>query len=382
MSFGQHRAHGNRMHGIKGSVFALTLVCILSVSLVAMPYTAYAESLEDLQANIEKSNNDYNNATNQVADLQQKIQDNETRIKEIENQLPEQRSRAAASIANTYRMQQGSLGIIDLILSTDNFNDLISLLQYLNIISNRNTETINNLVNLSNELDATKKDLNAQMAEAEKQKQAASEALQEAVDARNALQKQMEEQRAAEKAQEEAAIAEAQKKAQESNNTFTNASGQQTDYVAPSDNSSDNSPDNSSDSSHSSNPSNSVDWSDGKSAFVSKWSGRIDAYLSGSPLAGYGSTFAEAAWEYGVDPRFSPAISAVESTKGAYCFRPHNAWGWGSSSWGSWEEAIWAHVAGLASGYDGYLTYSGAAKYNPANPNGWYSAVQANMNMI
>ena len=138
------------MHGIKGSVFALTLVCILSVSLVAMPYTAYAESLEDLQANIEKSNNDYNNATNQVADLQQKIQDNEARIKEIENQLPEQRSRAAASIANTYRMQQGSLGIIDLILSTDNFNDLISLLQYLNIISSRNADTINNLVNLSN----------------------------------------------------------------------------------------------------------------------------------------------------------------------------------------------------------------------------------------
>lgn len=50
------------------------------------------------------------------------------------------------------------------------------------------------------------------MAEAEKQKQAASDALQEAIDARNALQKQMEEQRAAEKAQEEAAIAEAQKK--------------------------------------------------------------------------------------------------------------------------------------------------------------------------
>ena len=378
MSFGQHRAHGNRMHGIKGSVFALTLVCILSVSLVAMPYTAYAESLEDLRANIEKSNNDYNNAANQVADLQQKIQDNETRIKEIENQLPEQRSRAAASIANTYRMQQGSLGIIDLILSTDNFNDLISLLQYLNIISSRNADAINDLVDLSNELDTTKKDLNAQMAEAEKQKQAASDALQEAIDARNALQKQMEEQRAAEKAQEEAAIAEAQKKAQKSHNTFTNASGQQTDYVAPSDNSSDNS----SDSSHSSNSSSSVDWSDGKSAFVSKWSGRIDAYLSGSPLAGYGSTFAEAAWEYGIDPRFSPAISAVESTKGAYCFRPHNAWGWGSSSWGSWEEAIWAHVAGLASGYDGYLTYSGAAKYNPANPNGWYSAVQANMNMI
>ena len=37
-----------------------------------------------------------------------------------------------------------------------------------------------------------------------------------------------------------------------------------------------------------------------------------------------------------VDPRFSPAISAVESSKGLYCFRSHNAWGWGSSSWNTW----------------------------------------------
>ena len=94
-----------------------------------------------------------------------------------------------------------------------------------------------------------------------------------------------------------------------------------------------------------------VDWSVGEDEFVSTWTARIDAYLAGSPLAGQGRTFAEAAWNNGVDPRWSPAISNTESSKGAHCFAPYNAWGWGDSSWSSWEEAINAHVAGLAANY-------------------------------
>lgn len=79
--------------------------------------------------------------------------------------------------------------------------------------------------------------------------------------------------------------------------------------------------------------------------FVAQWTGRIDAYLAGSPMAGTGKVFAEAAWDYGVDPRWSPAISNTESSKGLYCSGSCNAWGWGGCSWGSWEEAIRDHVA-------------------------------------
>ena len=125
-----------------------------------------------------------------------------------------------------------------------------------------------------------------------------------------------------------------------------------------------------------------VDWNVDRETFINTWSARIDAYLAGSPLAGQGRTFAEAAWEYGVDPRFSPAISMIESTQGRYCFLPHNAWGWGSSSWSSWEEAIWDHVAGLAIGYGGQLTYAGAHKYCPPNADFWYAGVKANMERI
>lgn len=125
-----------------------------------------------------------------------------------------------------------------------------------------------------------------------------------------------------------------------------------------------------------------VDWNVGQEAFIAEWTARIDAYLAGSPLAGQGVTFATAAWNNGVDPRWSPAISNTESSKGANCFKDHNAWGWGQSSWGSWEEAINAHVAGLASGYGYSITYGSAAKYCPPNTDHWFSATLGQMQMI
>lgn len=125
-----------------------------------------------------------------------------------------------------------------------------------------------------------------------------------------------------------------------------------------------------------------VDWSCGKDAFISEWTSRINNYLAGSPLAGQGETFATAAWENGVDPRWSPAISNTESTKGTNCFLPHNAWGWGSTGWSSWEEAINAHVAGLAKGYGYTISYSNAQKYCPPNYDNWFRDTLREMSKI
>ena len=116
-----------------------------------------------------------------------------------------------------------------------------------------------------------------------------------------------------------------------------------------------------------------VDWTVGRQAFVEEWTTRIDNYLSGSALSGYGYAFAEAAWDNGVDPRWSPAISSTESGKGSVCFLPCNAWGWGESSWGDWDSAIRAHVAGLANGYGYSITYPAASAYCPPNTDFWYS---------
>lgn len=125
-----------------------------------------------------------------------------------------------------------------------------------------------------------------------------------------------------------------------------------------------------------------VDWTVGKEAFVSEWTARIDKFLEGSNLEGYGAVFAEAAWDNGVDPRWSPAISNTESSKGTRCFLPHNAWGWGERSWPDWSSAIRDHVAGLAEGYGYSLTFEAAQMYCPPNYVNWFNNTLSFMRSI
>ncbi len=129
-------------------------------------------------------------------------------------------------------------------------------------------------------------------------------------------------------------------------------------------------------------PIEAVDFSVGRDAFIAEWTKRIDDYLAGSPLSGYGEVFATAAWENGVDPRWSPAISNTESSKGRNCFKYHNAWGWGQSSWPSWEAAINAHVAGLAEGYGYTISVGNANKYCPPTYLDWYEKTLSQMRLI
>ena len=125
-----------------------------------------------------------------------------------------------------------------------------------------------------------------------------------------------------------------------------------------------------------------VDFSCGREDFVTKWTARINDYLSGSPLAGYGSVFAEAAWQYGVDPRWSPAIANTESTKGRNCFAAHNAWGWTGGSWSNWAAAINSHVAGLSNLYGYTISRQNAERYCPPNATNWYYDTLSEMQSI
>ncbi len=125
-----------------------------------------------------------------------------------------------------------------------------------------------------------------------------------------------------------------------------------------------------------------VDFTVGYDAFMAEWTSRIDAYLAGSPLAGYGADFAQAAWENAVDPRWSPAISCTESTKGTHCYMAYNAWGWHGYLGSDWTSAIHAHVAGLANGYGHTITRGNAARYCPPNADFWYSNTLSEMAKI
>lgn len=117
--------------------------------------------------------------------------------------------------------------------------------------------------------------------------------------------------------------------------------------------------------------------------YVSYWTDRIDRYLKGSKTSGCGKYYALAAWKYGVDPKWAPAISCVESGKGsAYIPGTYNIWGWGCGSiklGDSWKEAIDRYVSKLKDGYGSKLTMSAATKYCGSY---WYYLVSNEMSNI
>ena len=321
---------------------------------------------DELQRRIESSSEAYDAATARVLELEAAVEDSESRIAELESLLPEQRERGGYALKELYVIQREGSSLIDLVLSADSFADFVSRIDFLDRIFGRHMDELATLSATVSELDAVRAQLQSDLSEAEAERARASQALSDAQAAREQAQRE-----AQAKAEEEARLAEEAASAQDQQSDQNDsgsapdgesAGGGASGVVPPS--------------------GDGADWSSDKATFVQSWSGRIDAYLAGSPLSGQGAAFAAAAWDYGVDPRFSPAISSVESSKGAVCFRPYNAWGWGSVSWGSWEEAIDAHVRGLARGYGYTLTEEAAKKYCPPNWQHWYNRVGEEMSLI
>lgn len=370
---------------------SLLVTCSLVLGGVAIPQTAYAETTEidaepdAYQQKIEETSQTYDEATKRVAEIEQQIADNEARIAEIEEALPEQMERGADAWSALYQLQRESYGLIEYILNAENFGEFLTSLEYLDRIQRQNTAEIDELKAMKEELETTRSSLaDAKTAAAEEQERAET-ALSEAQAAREEAQRRAQEE-AARQAAEEAAAAQEAAQAEEKAKQDEESAGDATDSGSNEQGSSNsgNSGTNSGGSSATVTPptNDNADWSSDKATFVSQWAGRIDAYLAGSPLSGQGATFAAAAWDYGVDPRWSPAISNTESSKGLYCFRSYNAWGWGNISWGSWEEAINAHVRGLARGYGYTISVEAAKKYCPPNWEHWYNATLSQMNMI
>lgn len=379
---------------IAGLALAATMA---GACLVSQPAIAHAASYEELQERVESSTAAYEEAKANVAQIQGEITENEGKIAELEEKIPAQRQRAAESIRTLYKMQQSSNGLIDLVLSADDFNSFLSTVTYLDRIQGRNMEELEALAKLGSELQEAKDVLSARKAQADQEATRAWEAQEDALAAREEVRLQAIAQAEAERAEAQAALEQAAREAEEGK-TFTNASGQEAAVSTPEQDTSPaetvtDEPEKEQEEKEQEaepaqeepapeEPAPAPPIESERDAFVSKWAGRIDAYLAGSPLGGHGRTFAEAAWDYNVDPRWSPAISCIESSKGAICFLPHNAWGWGSSSWGDWDTAIRSHVAGLSAGYGYTISTAAAQQYCPPTWQAWYSSVLAEMSCI
>lgn len=316
--------------------------------LLAWPVTfAYAEtdavddSPSELQRQVEESGRAYDDATRRLKELQRQASDNNARIEELQGEIAEQQTICEVSLRELYKFHRDDMNLVSMVFSSGSIASFFSTMDYFNRVQETYNADLERLNAMHEEREAAQQALDQAQAEAEVLQQQAEAAFDDARQRRDEAQA--------------AALAQA---AEDARALQAMAPG---DPVTTPDG---------------------ADWSMGRAAFVNTWKGRLDAYLAGSPLAGYGVNFAAAAWDNGIDPRFSAAISCMESSKGRHCFLPHNAWGWGQVSWDSWDEAIAAHARGLARGYGYTLTLAGAKKYCPPNWQHWHKTVGSEMARI
>ena len=319
---------------------------------------AYAEDMEALEQRVKQSASAYNEAVQRQEELENEIDELDGKIDELEKQLPKQRERCNESLRALYKYQADTSSVIMMLLSSSSITDMLSMLDQYNWIIEYNTDEIEKTAQMESDLKNSRSKLESDKASVD---QAANDALAS-----------LEEAKAAREAAKQAALAaqEAERKAarQEAASASTPEEKEEAEKKEES---------------SSQSSASDVDWSSSKSAFVNKWAPRINSHLSGSPTAGLGKVYAAAAWDNGVDPRWAPAISCIESGKGAHCFRTYNAWGYGGRNFSSWEEGINTVVASLGGPlYGGYLTHAAAETYCPSDPDSWYRNVAAQMARI
>ncbi|MBR3316704.1 MAG: glucosaminidase domain-containing protein [Atopobiaceae bacterium] len=406
----------------------------------------------EFAASIEDTTRAYREAEEELASINEQIEQNEAKKADIEARLPEQRARTAKSVKELYILQQATPNLIDLILSADDFNDFITTAHYFDTLTRRNTEEVRALSDMHSELVQTSESLLVQRDEAVVRQEAARDALETARNVRTTVQQSIDAIARLEGADRERAIQAAAQAvqaaaagntvdpativtpgvAQPTNGSTDPAAPAQTNSAQPQtaqqqtaeqqttqqqttqqrgqDAQATPAPEQPQPQQPQEQPAAqpqpaTITTVSGNTAVVevapapspttdpivtnttsdevSSWADRINNYLEGTALAGYGEQFAQAASDYGVDPRIAPAISGVESGWGQVTFRDHNAWGWGNSGWDDWDTAIDSYVKGYSSIYGSSITLEGAEMYASNDIyDEWYSTVLSEMDRI
>lgn len=299
-------------------ITSAALAVALTATPMLSPVAAYAASqatqdqLSAAQQKIEAATSAYNDARTKLDDLQKQIDSNEASIEEIEAKLPEQQAKASSAMRDLYKYQKGTNPIVSFLVNAQSLGEFITTCKYTNQITSSSVDEIEQLNNMQTELEQNKAELQQAKSQLEAEQKNAEDALAQAQQLRSEAQAKAEQENAAELAKLEADKAAAAEKISGEGVSGNNSSSQATNTNTTIDTTVNNANTGSSD----------------YDSFINEWTSRIDNYLAGSPMAGQGYNFAVAAWNTGVDPRWSPAIACIESTKGAYCANSYNAWGW------------------------------------------------------
>ncbi len=346
-------------------ITSAALAVALTATPMLSPVAAYAASqatqdqLSAAQKKIEDATSAYNDARTKLEDLQKQIDSNEANIDKIEAELPEQQAKASSAMRDLYKYQKGTSPIVSFLVNTQSLGDFITTCKYTNQITSSSVDEIEELNKMQTELEQNKTELEQAKSQLEGEQKNAEDALAQAQQLRSEAQAKAEQENAAELAKLEADKAAAAEKLSGTGVSGNNSNSQATNSNTTIDTTVNNSNSGNSD----------------YDSFINEWTSRIDNYLAGSPMAGQGYNFAVAAWNTGVDPRWSPAIACIESSKGLYCAGSYNAWGWSAAAvvgvalaagarvspptlptwrqlWlhaypGSRQEVLPAHVAGL-----------------------------------
>lgn len=305
-------------------ITSAALAVALTATPMLSPVAAYAASqatqdqLSAAQQKIEAATSAYNDARTKLDDLQKQIDSNEASIEEIEAKLPEQQAKASSAMRDLYKYQKGTNPIVSFLVNAQSLGEFITTCKYTNQITSSSVDEIEELNNMQTELEQNKAELQQAKSQLEAEQKNAEDALTQAQQLRSEAQAKAEQENAAELAKLEADKAAAAEKLSGEGVSGSNSSSQATNTNTTIDTTVNNANTGSSD----------------YDSFINEWTSRIDNYLAGSPMAGQGYNFAVAAWNTGVDPRWSPAIACIESTKGAYCANSYNAWGWSARGGG------------------------------------------------
>ena len=360
------------------TTLALSLAVTAAGTAFAETYTTtsaqadegYSSVIEQARARTEAAQGDYRHAKAAYVGDGTRAYALQLHANMLEDLVPAQQERSDEAARQLYKLQHDKFDIIEMLLESNSLDDFIAQTEYLNRVTNANIAEINRT-------NALIEQVGNERASVEKARAEAQERLDEAKAAVDEAQSELESVYAGRVERQKLGIKRAQEEAagkgggaEDSSEGDVESAAVSADIEALNDG---------------------ADWNMTEEEFVNEWAPRLDAYLAGSALSGQGANFARSAWKYCIDPRWSAAISHIESGKGAICIRPHNAWGWGAadsdpynlaSEWDSWESAIDTHARGLANGYGYTITISGARAYCPPNWQRWYDITVSEMAKI
>ena len=222
---------------------AAVAATMLGATLAFAPMPAYAVTQADLDAAREKLTSLYDQAEIANSALQEtqasldetnaQIEETNAQIEETQQQLADKRQLLSQRIVATYK--SGGVSVINMILDSDNFDDLINSIYYAQKVSQQDADTIHSVEDLSAELEQKQQELADQKA-AQETLLAQQTADKQALDAKVAdaqayydgLDQEMKEQiAAAQKAEQEKAAAEAAAAVQQAQQQAAAAQAQQ-----------------------------------------------------------------------------------------------------------------------------------------------------------